>query len=146
MEWNIPKHLDLLHFPSETWKSWGILTWVYDCSQCIYSKGNISSKSFSSRGVCAVRCSALFSVYFVLMVHSIQYIFAESANELHIIWIRLKNDQRDFVKIWLSTLTLETGVGNTENWFNVCYGMNLCVSIFSALFSQGDENKHIDRN
>lgn len=82
MEWNILKHLDLMVAAFSIWGSYR--------AQGIYSKGNINSKSFSSGGVCAVRCFTLFSVYFVLMAHSIQYIFAESVTELHIIWIRLK--------------------------------------------------------
>ena len=72
------------------------------------------------KGVCAIRCSASFSVYFVLMAHDIQYIFAESVNKLSIIWIRLKNDQCGFVKILLSSLSLETSVGNIENSSNIC--------------------------
>lgn len=86
--------------------------------------------------------SALFSVYFVLMAHSIQYIFAESVNELSIMFIRLKNNHFGFVNILFSNLVLE--IWGTGLMF--ANDMHICVSISSALFPQGDENKHIKRN
>lgn len=86
--------------------------------------------------------SALFSVYFVLMAHSIQYIFAESVNELSIMWIRLKNNHFGFVNILFSNLVLE--IWGTGLMF--ANDMHICVSISLALFPQGHENKHIKRN
>lgn len=86
--------------------------------------------------------SALFSVYFVLMAHSIQYIFAESVNKLSIMFIRLKNNHFGFVNILFSNLVLE--IWGTGLMF--ANDMHICVSISSALFPQGDENKHIKRN